>query len=208
MPSLRKRVFAWVYHRYLSNYGQPDLNDPMTRDVRVPLLAQARGLVLEIGAGDGANLPLYPPDVRITLLDLNPYLLRRVRAESSNGFQRVLARGEQLPFSDHAFDTVVSTHVLCSVQSQAVVLCEIRRVLRPGGRFLFIEHVAAPSASNTYRLQRVINPFWQAIGDGCTLTRDTRALIRGAGFSTMVLNDFRAGYPSFVSPHIVGVAIK
>lgn len=208
MTSLRKRVFAWMYHRFLSNHGQPDLDDPMTRDIRIPLLAQAHGAVLEIGAGDGANLPLYPAGVRVTLLDLNPYLLRRVTVESHNGYERVVANGEQLPFSNQAFDTVVSTHVLCSVQSQAVVLHEIRRVLRPGGRFLFMEHVAASPASGTYHLQRAINPFWQAIGDGCTLTRDTGALIRQAGFSAMELTDFRAGYPSFVSPHIVGVATK
>lgn len=200
--SVRRRLFAWLYHALLSGL---DSHDPMTRDVRVPLLAQAQGRVLEIGAGDGSNLPLYPDGVSVTLLEPNPYLIGYLppKAQACCAVQAV---GERLPFSAGQFDTVVSTHVLCSVKDQGQVLAEIRRVLRPGGVFLFIEHVAAPAHSITYRVQRVINPVWRTVGDGCHLTRDTGAVIHAAGFHTVKLESFRADYPAFVSPHIAGSA--
>lgn len=199
-----------MYHRLLSDQGHPDMADALTRDVRAPLLAQARGRVLEIGAGDGSNLPLYPPDVRLTLLDPNPFLLRHASQLNHRPAHLRPALlegvGERLPFPDNAFDTLVATHVLCSVRDQARALAEIRRTLRPGGRFLFLEHVAAPPDSGTHRVQRVINPVWRAIGDGCHLTRDTGAAIRAAGFAHVELRTFDAGFPAFVSLHIVGTA--
>lgn len=208
--SIRQRVFAWLFYSFLSDRGQPDLNDSMTRDVRAPLLAQARGDVLEIGAGDGANLPLYPADVRLTLLDPNRYLLDYVPGVSlrSSGppCQVVNGVAEALPFLSERFDTIVSAHVLCSVRDQPRALGEIRRVLRPGGQLLFLEHVTASPGSGVYQLQRLINPVWRLLGDGCHLTHDTETAIRQAGFQRVQLRSFKADYPSFVSPHIVGTA--
>lgn len=209
--SLRKRWFAWVYHTFISRTGTPDFADTLTRDVRIPLLARARGEVLEIGAGDGANLPFYPAGTRVTLLEPNPYLLAylgRGRADAQGAVVGwIRGWGEQLPFGDGQFDTVVATHVLCSVRDQGRVLAEIRRVLRPGGQFLFLEHVAAPPRSLTLVVQHALNPAWSALGDGCHLTRHTGTVIRAAGFRAVEMRSFRAPYPPFVSPHIVGVAL-
>ena len=206
-----KRLFAWMYHTFLSDTGRPNPEDAFTREVRAPLLAQARGKVLEIGAGDGGNLSLYPNGVRLTLLDINPYMLRYLRETAEQmgieGYRLIQARAERLPFSDGAFDTVVSTHVLCSVESQPGALAEIRRVLRPGGRFLFLEHVAAPPATFTYRVQHLINPAWRAVGDGCHLTRNTGDAIRAAGFHEVEIIPLSVEAPAIVSPHILGSAI-
>ncbi len=209
--TIGKRLFAWMYHHLLSDKGSPNMSDPLTRDVRAPLLARSAGSVLEIGAGDGANLPLYPPGIRLTFLEPNPHLhphLDRVCAG-----QRVIcdaiieASAEDIPFPDSHFDTVVSIHVLCSVADQSRALAEIRRVLRPGGLFLFLEHVSAPPRTPTYRMQRIVNPLWKTVGDGCHLTRDTGAAIRAAGFAIVEIDTFEtATFPAIVSPHITGSA--
>ncbi|MBN1680884.1 MAG: methyltransferase domain-containing protein [Anaerolineae bacterium] len=206
----RKRFFAWLFRKFISDHGQSDLTDPLTRDIRAPLLARARGDVLEIGAGDGSNVPLYPPGVRLTLLEPNRYLLKHIpgvaRRVNVSTYRLVESFGECLPFPAGCFDTVVSTHVLCSVHSQARVLAEVRRVLRPGGVFLFLEHVTAPPHTPAFRTQRLINPVWRRLGDGCYLTRDTGAAIQRAGFRDVVFEHIQAGYPSFVSLHVVGSA--
>ncbi|MEW6579733.1 MAG: class I SAM-dependent methyltransferase [Chloroflexota bacterium] len=208
--SLRKRFFAWAYHTLLSNRGTPDFSDALTRDVRAPLLRRAQGDVLEIGAGDGANLALYPAGVCVTLLEPNRYLLGHVAGGAARAgcavTGAVRGQGERLPFGAGSFDTVVATHVLCSVRDQRAVLAEIRRVLRPGGQFLFLEHVAAPPRSVTLLAQRAINPAWSTVGDGCHLTRQTGAAIRAAGFRSLELREFDAPYPAIVRPHISGVA--
>ncbi len=209
--TIRKQLFAWMYHNLLSDQGSPDMSDPLTRDVRAPLLAQASGRVLEIGAGDGANLPLYPPGVHLTFLEPNPHLhphLDRVCAEQHVICDDIVeAPAEAIPFPDDHFDTVVSVHVLCSVADQALALAEIRRVLRPGGLFLFLEHVTAPPRTSTYRMQRIVNPLWKTVGDGCHLTRDTGAAIRAAGFEIVEMSTFDTEtFPAIVSPHIAGSA--
>ena len=201
--TMRQRWFAWIYHRLVSDKGTPDFADALTREVRAPLLGRAQGRVLEIGAGDGANLPLYPSGTQVTLLEPNRFLLAYLPGP---GARAVRGRGEHLPFGTGSFDTVVSTHVLCSVRDQMAALSEVRRVLRPGGQFLFLEHVAAPPRSLTLAAQRVVNPAWNALGDGCHLTRRTGDAIRGAGFHSLELHEFDAPYPAIVRPHVYGVA--
>ena len=205
--SLRKWLFGWMYHNLLTGRDGPNMDDPFTRDVRAPLLADAAGDVLEIGAGNGANLALYPTGVRVTVLEPNAYL-RRHLAEACDGqcVEVVDGVGESLPFPPESFDTVLTTHVLCSVSDQAAVLAEVRRVLRPGGQFLFLEHVAAEPGSAAARAQRVFNPLWKAVGDGCHLTRDTGGAIRAAGFRDVTLREFEIDAPGIVASHIAGRA--
>lgn len=208
--TLRKRFFAWAYHTLISKQGTPDFSDALTRDVRAPLFRRAQGDVLEIGAGDGVYLALYPAGVRVTLLEPNRYLLGYMAGNAVGAGCAVLGavrgRGERLPFGAGSFDTVVSTHVLCSVHDQGAVLAEIRRVLRPGGQFLFLEHVAAPPRSATLLAQQAVNPVWSVVGDGCQLTRQTGAAIRAAGFRLVELREFDAPYPAIVRPHVSGAA--
>ena len=105
---------------------------------------------------------------------------------------------------------MISTLVLCSVPDPATVLEEIQRVLKPGGRFVFLEHVAAPRSSPLRRRQRMLRPLWQFCADGCTVDREIDALIRGAGFADVTIEAFDAppeASPAFVSPHVSGVAV-
>lgn len=206
--SLGDRIAAWS--QWIGSRGQPNLNDPFTRERRLPLMQQAAGDVLEIGAGDGTNLSLYPPGVRLTLLEPNPFRIRYLREQcaklSANCAEIKEGVGEDLPFPDASFDTVLTLHVLCSVNNQPDVLAEVRRVLRPGGRFLFLEHVAAPPETRTARVQKTINPVWNAVS-GCNFTRDTGATIRAAGFSDVEITAFNVeNWPKLVSPHVMGVA--
>lgn len=204
---LRKRLFATFYNLT----GHPSEEDKFTRQKRIPLVGQASGDVLEIGAGTGGNLAFYPPDVSLTLLEPNPFMIRYLRRTlDERGLSDaavIEAQAEGIPLPDASMDTVVSVHVLCSVRDQAHVLAEIKRVLRPGGRFLFLEHVADHPGTVNHTVQRVINPAWRFVGDGCHLTRDTGAAIRAAGFSKVVVDDFRAAWGGVVGPHVTGYAV-
>jgi ubiquinone/menaquinone biosynthesis C-methylase UbiE len=145
----------------------------------------AQGLVLEIGVGSGLNLPLYCPAVtRVVGLDPSSELLRvasRRAADAVVPVSLLRASAEQLPFVDAAFDAIVMTWTLCSIPNPMVALGEMRRVLKPGGRLLFVEHGLSPE-SRVARWQRRLTPYWKQIGGGCHLDRKMDALIRTAGF--------------------------
>lgn len=180
------------------------------RALREPVLAEARGRVLEIGVGTGANLPHYPGTVEeLVVTDPSPGMLRRTRRRADalgRTVTAVEARAESLPFADASFDTVVSTLVLCSVDDQARALSEIRRVLRPGGRFLFAEHVRSDEP-RLARWQDRLEGVWAFLADGCHPNRDTLAAIERHGFSVERLE--RApipGAPPIVRPSIAGSA--
>lgn len=154
---------------------------------RAELLEQATGRVLEIGAGTGANLPHYPPAVtRLDLTEPDPHMLGKLHrrlAEASDGRAHAgSAASGALPFPDASFDTVVTTLVLCSVPDVPAALAEVRRVMRPGGHLLFLEHVAAEEWPSRLAWQRRIEPLWKRVSGNCHLTRRTGDAIRGAGF--------------------------
>jgi SAM-dependent methyltransferase len=189
--SLRSRAFAAAYDTVVGR-------DPRLRAARAELLAQVRGRVLEIGAGTGLNRPYYPPGLEVTYTEPDPHMAKRV------GAAVVEASAEALPFDDASFDTVVSTLVLCSVSDLERSLGEVRRVLTPGGRLLFLEHVRAPEGSSLARWQDRLNPIWRAVAGGCNCNRDTVGALTRAGFDV----DARpAGFaPPFVRPVVVGAA--
>lgn len=114
---------------------------------------------------------------------------------------------ERLDFADGSLDAVVSTLVLCSVRDLPGTLREIRRVLKPGGRFIFLEHVAAPAATWLRRVQRWVRPPWRALTDGCCPDRETWLVLENAGFARVYYERFRVPIP-IASPHIAGLAIK
>jgi len=146
--------------------------------LRRKLIAGAQGRVLEIGAGTGASLQHYPhPAFDAVLADPEIAMLRRVRGS----VPRLAAAAESLPFPGSSFDTVISMLVLCTVGDPERALAEVRRVLRPGGRLLLMEHVrsADPRAA---RMQSRLTPTWMSIARGCHLDRDTEATVRRAGF--------------------------
>jgi ubiquinone/menaquinone biosynthesis C-methylase UbiE len=148
-------------------------------------VASARGPVLEVGVGSGLNLPLYgPAATRVVASDPSPELLRlasRRTADVVIPVSLLRASAEHLPLSDATFDTVVMTWTLCSIPNPMVALTEMRRVLRPGGRLIFVEHGLSPEI-RTARWQHRLTPYWRRISGGCHLDRKMDELIRSAGF--------------------------
>jgi ubiquinone/menaquinone biosynthesis C-methylase UbiE len=203
--SLRGRFFAMTYDRQMAKVDKAGL-----RALREGLLAGASGQVLEIGAGTGANLPFYGPAVEsLTLTEPEPPMFRRLerKTRAQAPLAKVLrAPAEDLPFEDDTFDVAVSTLVLCGVDDQPRALRELRRVLRPGGRLLFLEHVRSDDAKLA-RLQDRMNGINRFLV-GCDCNRPTLDSIEQAGFTVTQLADTTAlpKVPKFVSPAIVGTA--
>ena len=169
----------------------------------------AWGDLLEIGGGTGANLPHYPPGVNITFIEPDRHMVRRLRRTTVR-HQRdadiVQQVGESLPFADASFDTVVTTLVLCMVRDADAVVHEARRVLRPGGAFLFYEHVVSPRRAGRW-WQHKLNPAWKFLTTGCNLDRDLTASIHRAGFASVEIEAFDLSVSLPVTiPNIVGIA--
>jgi ubiquinone/menaquinone biosynthesis C-methylase UbiE len=177
---------------------------------RRALLAHARGRVLEIGAGTGANLPHYPPTIgELTITEPAAGMLRRAKQKAGGvgrAIDAVEASAERLPFEDEFFDTVVSTLVLCSVEDQDRALTEIRRVLKPGGRMLFIEHVRADEPRPARWQDRLERP-WVLVSGGCHPNRRTLERIRTASFEVEELESGNLPKsPPILRPLISGYA--
>ena len=173
-------------------------------------LARARGRVLEIGAGTGFNVAHYPDAVEeIVLTEPGRELLRRAERRASGSGRRVEfvhAAAENLPFDSGSFDTVVSTLVLCSVRDQDQALSEIRRVLKPGGELLFMEHVRADDPKLARWQDRLERP-WRVLAMGCHPNRATLERIEAAGF---YVQELRTGdlpkSPPIARPLVTGRA--
>ncbi|WP_447764053.1 class I SAM-dependent methyltransferase [Sphingopyxis panaciterrae] len=155
--------------------------------LRSRVVPKASGAILELGCGGGINMEFYDRAriVSFAGLDPSPELLAMSRdAAKARGIDADIRGGvgEAMPFGDAMFDTVVTTFTLCSVTEQAAVLAEIRRVLKPGGTALFLEHGAAPDAS-VAKWQRRIEPVWKRIGGNCHLTRPIATAYESAGFA-------------------------
>ena len=174
------RGFSALYDRCFKASEEAGL-----REMRRELLARARGRVLELGAGTGLNLDLYPSSVEdLVLSEPDPHMIRQLRkraGESPRQVEVVEAPAEMLPFDDGSFDTVLVTLVLCTVPDPAATLREVRRVLRPDGQFLFLEHVRSHDPRLARWQDRLEKP-WRFLGDGCHCNRDTVATIAAAGF--------------------------
>jgi SAM-dependent methyltransferase len=168
------------------------LRGPFVAKRRRELLAAAHGEILEVGFGTGLNLPHYPAGVRrITTVDPNPGMhrlaRRRVRQSGIDVDHRVLG-GERLPFEDGRFDCAVSTFTLCSIADVERALGEVYRVLRPGGRFLFLEHGLSPQP-NVRTWQRRLNGLEGLLADGCRLDRDIKALVAARPFASVEIEE-------------------
>lgn len=180
-------------------------------DQKQALFADLHGNVLEIGPGTGPNLSYYPSNIHWIGIEPNPFMHPYLRQEAERlGLDIALRRGtaEQLDVEDNSIDAVVSTLVLCSVDNLAATLQEVLRVLKPGGRFFFLEHVAAPEGTGLRRVQHWVRPLWKTIGDGCHPDRETWLALENAGFERVDYQHFRADVPAIVSPQIIGVATK
>ncbi len=174
------RLFTEVYDR-----GLKATEDAGLRDIRREALSGATGRTIDIGAGTGANLPLFPVAVNeLVLAEPDPHMLKKLRPRTGDAkasVEVVQAGAEALPFEDGSFDTAVFTLVLCTVPSPAAALAEAARVLRPGGKLIFVEHVRATDPGLARWQDRLERP-WRFLGDGCHCNRDTVATIEASRF--------------------------
>ena len=197
-------IFPYLLDRAM---GSRALHRPRSRT-----LARARGRILEVGFGTGRNLDHYPPGVtRIEALDpdgnLDRYARPRIAAAAIEvDFHRLDAA--RLPFASDSFDTVVCTLTLCSIADVEHALDEIRRILKPGGEFLFLEHGLAPEPA-VARWQRRLTPLQKRLGGGCHLDRDTERLVAASGLRTGPLQHYYLRrVPRFAGYMTEGFAIK
>jgi ubiquinone/menaquinone biosynthesis C-methylase UbiE len=202
--SLRTRFFALSYDRQMAKTEKAGLGA-----LRDRLLAGLAGDVLEIGGGTGTNLSRYGPAVTsLTITEPEPPMLRRLKRSVAGQHPSATvlrAPAEDLPFDDQSFDVAVSTLVLCGVDDQPRALRELRRVLRPGGQLLFIEHVRAQDAG-TARLQDRMN-WLNRLVVCCDCNRPTLDSLRAAGFTvTRLEHTVLPRAPKFVRPAILGSA--
>jgi len=197
------RCYAATYDLFIGPAERAGL-----REQRHDLLAQATGATVEIGAGTGLNLPHYPPAVtRLVLIEPDPYMARRLRrraARSGRAVEIVNATAGPLPLPDASFDTAVVTFALCSVPDEQAALGEIARVLAPGGRLLFLEHVRSADPGIAARQDKMPFPYPLV---GCHPNRDT---LRAIEASPLAVESVRHGElpkaPKIERPMIVGAA--
>jgi ubiquinone/menaquinone biosynthesis C-methylase UbiE len=199
------RVFAALYDQMTRSTEEAGLGAH-----REALLGSARGDVLEIGGGTGANLPFYGEGIdTLTLTEPEKPMIRRLERrirDVAPDAKLLRAPAEDLPFQDASFDVAVSTLVLCTVDDQPRALRELRRVLRPNGRLLFIEHVRSEDPKLA-RFQDRIQPLNVRVAHGCHCNRSTLENITAAGFEVAhVEHDTLKHAPPFVRPLVVGVA--
>lgn len=202
------RIGALIYDRFLIGASQ----QAGLADKRREALAAASGEVLEIGAGTGLNLAAYPREgiTRLVCTEPNAAMSRQLEArggEAPVAVEVVAASAEQLPFEEASFDCVTGTLVLCEVASPAAALAEIARVLRPGGHYLFLEHVRSLDHDHA-RMQDRWAPIWRRAAGGCNCNRDTLATIQS---SLLTVEEAEVGRfpkaPKIVKPLLIGSAV-
>ena len=180
---------------------------------RSDLLAGVTGRLLIVGLGPGHDLAHLPPGVRqVVAIEPSPVMLAqarpRVRELGRRGVRVTLtaAVAEALPLPDGSVDAVLCAFVLCSVDDPAAALAEVRRVLRPGGRVLLLEHIRGPAGGLLARVQTAVDPAWHYLAGGCSCARDTRSSLRAAGFDDSALREvWMANFPLCVY-HLYGAA--
>jgi ubiquinone/menaquinone biosynthesis C-methylase UbiE len=208
------RIYDATWGRFFSAFydrGLRATEEAGLREMRRDLLAEAGGRTIELGAGTGANLDLYPSSIsELMLIEPDPHMAAKLRPKLSayeKSADLVQAPAESLPFEDSSFDTAVFTLVLCTVPDPKAALAEVRRVLKPGGKLLFLEHVRAEDPGLARWQDRLEKP-WRFLGDGCHCNRDTVAMIAGSRFE---IEEIRRGRlpkaPPIVSPLVRGSAV-
>ncbi len=197
MPTAADRWFAWLMSRISGPY------DRLLAGRKRRLLSGLDGTIVEIGPGVGANLKYYRTGVSWIGFEPNPCM----RPYYPQALDLREGSAESLDLPSGMADAVVSTLVLCSVRDIAACLNEALRVLKPGGRLVFIEHVAAHPGTGLRLAQRALQPIWSRCAGGCHPGRDTAAEIERAGFEHVDLERFRLPLGP-IAPHIAGVAVR
>jgi ubiquinone/menaquinone biosynthesis C-methylase UbiE len=205
-PGIRKRFFAWALQKTDS------INKRIYSEYKRELFRDFQGTVVEIGPGTGVNLS-YLSGIREWIgIEPNAAFHSRIDelAEQIGINARIVdSSAEEIPIADNSADAVIATLVLCSVADPAKVVLEMKRILKPGAKAIFIEHVAAPQHTALRTAQNIFNPLNQLIADGCHCNRETWKVIEGAGFAEVSLTNLRVREMfKLHEPHIVGYAVK
>ncbi|WP_051670641.1 class I SAM-dependent methyltransferase [Bryobacter aggregatus] len=191
---MRERFFAWLM-RLASKY-----HEPLVADRKRVLLGQLSGQVIEIGPGNGVNLQYLPAGVAWTGFEPNAILAAEIAVPPGGKLW-----AQEFCGGEERFDGAISTLVLCSVADLDATLRQLFASLRPGGTFIFLEHVAAAAATPQRRSQDRWQPLWSCCAGGCQPNRDIEQSIRAAGFVIEQIDRFHLNF-SLASPHIAGVA--
>lgn len=203
---IRGRFHSWFLR------ATEDMIDELHGDRKRALFAGLDGRVVELGPGTGANCRHYPAGASVVGIEPNLRMHGPLRENATrHGVDLEIRglKGESVDLESESADAVVCTLVLCSVDHPEQVLSEALRILKPGGRFVFIEHVAAPPGTGLRRIQDIVRPVWSYGFEGCCPNRETARTLEKAGFSRLELDAFRVRSPFVhVSPHIAGVAYK
>lgn len=201
-PAWVPRFFAWGIEQVMKVY------EPQVAEHKRSLFGDLYGEVLEIGPGTGPNLKYLRKDVRWTGVESNPHMRGYLEREADRvGLSVDLIDGDamHLPYEDNSIQTVIGSLVLCSVPCPRKVLTEVYRVLKPGGEYRFIEHVAGTGLIGLS--QKLIKPLWCCCADGCTINRRSWETLEQSEFGKLKIQHFRINFP-FVTPHISGIATK
>lgn len=202
---VRGRLNAWFFTA-LDGYS-----NWLVRDRKRAVFTGLPAEVVEIGPGVGANFGYLPSGCRLTAIEPNPYMhgaLRRRAARRGIDVQIRGVTGDAIDLDDQSADVVISSLVLCTVADPGQVVSEIRRILRPGGRYVFLEHVAAPDGTVLRRIQRAVRRPWAWAFEGCSCERDLAAVIQAAGFASAEISRYRLRSPFIpVNTQIAGTAI-
>ena len=168
--------------------------------------------IVELGSGVGANFRYLRPGTQVIAVEPNPAMYARLRTRAARheiGLELHDVVGEQLDLPDASTDMVVSSLVLCTVRNPARVLAEVQRVLRPGGRYAFVEHVGAKDRPILRRIQRLVRRPWAWTFEGCSCERDLAQVIGSAGFASVDLEEYRIHSPILpFNTHVAGIATK
>ncbi len=201
---LTSRFNAWLMHKGSERYNR------QVDERKRQLFSGLSGRVLEVGPGTEANLEYYSNEESLIGLEPNPYMQQYLKEKArklDTPIEIITGTAEDIPLADDSVDAVVSTLVLCSVDSVTDSLSEVKRILKPHGQFLFMEHVAAHQRTWLRSIQYWVKPFWKRIGDGCHPDRETWKFIEDAGFDQVEIEHFGLSLP-VVGPHIMGTAVK
>lgn len=203
MSFYRSHIFPWLV--------DVSMRTALIQRYREEVVPQAKGKVLEIGIGSGLNFPFYSSEVeQLYGLDPSPELqamaAKRAR-EAGRDVELLEGSAEDIALPDHSLDTVISTWTLCSIPDVERALRELRRVLKPGGQLLFVEHGLAPEP-NIQRWQHRLNPLWSRVSGGCNMDRKIDALILGAGFRCAQLRTEYAKGPKVMTYMYRGRALS
>jgi len=202
---VRGRINSW----FLAAAEKPMHREYGARKLRI--FGDLPTTIVELGPGSGANFRYYPRGTRVVAVEPNPMMLKRMYAQASRYDVEIDLRhagAEGMEVESESADLVISTLVLCSVRDPKQVLAEVRRVLKPAGRFAFLEHVAAEPGTRLRKVQEAIHGPWHWLGEGCHLNRDTGGTIESAGFSSLELERFEGSGQMPYRPHISGFAIR